>query len=204
LLGGDFADGVDELVEVGDGCVDVRGDADATDIFPGDADGVDFVLVEERVLKVARSHAVDRDAADGAGVAHVERGVELDLGDRLNPRGPVIFEVADTIFFALGADAVVEVDGFADALLDREAARAEGFKFADVRAARFGVAGEWPDFFNFVSLDPQHSAADRRGEKFMQARPEVIAVKVRDFEVHEAEGVGAVADDLNIVRVGHV
>ena len=41
------------------------------------ADGVDLVLVEECVLEVRWRHAVDADAANGAGVLRVERCVEL-------------------------------------------------------------------------------------------------------------------------------
>ena len=44
----------DELIEVGDRGVHVRGDADAVDVLVVDADGVDLVAVEERVHQVAR------------------------------------------------------------------------------------------------------------------------------------------------------
>ena len=126
-------DGADELVEVGDRSVDVRRYADAADVLPHNADGVDLVLVEEGAVEVAGRHAIDGYAADGAGVFGVERGVELDLRDWLHARGPVVFQVADALFLAAGADAFVEVDGFADALLDGEAARAEVLRICGCR-----------------------------------------------------------------------
>ena len=62
--------------------------------------------------------------------------MQLDLGISLDARGPVVLQIADALLLALGADALVEVDGFADALLEREAARAEGFELADIGAVR--------------------------------------------------------------------
>ena len=38
----------------------------------------------------------------------------------------------------------------------------------------------------------------------MQAGAEVVAMQVGNFEVHQAEGVRAVGDDFDAVRVGHV
>jgi len=38
----------------------------------------------------------------------------------------------------------------------------------------------------------------------VQAGAEVVAVQVGDFEVEQAEGVGAVADDFDAVGMGHV
>src|ERR1035438_1781820 len=69
----------------------------------------------------------------------------------------------------------------------REAARAQGFKLADVGRMRHGIAGERPDLFNLVGFDPHHSRADGRGQKLVQAGSEVIAVQVGDLEVEQAE-----------------
>ena len=54
----------------------------------------------------------------------------------LHARGPVVLQIADALLLALAADAFVEIDGFADALLEREAARANVFELADVGAVR--------------------------------------------------------------------
>ena len=104
----------------------------------------------------------------------------------------------------LRADAFVEIDGLADALFERKTARAEGLRICGCRRVRGGVAGERPELFDFVLLDPHHAGADGRGEELVQAGAEVVAVQVGDFEVHQAKGVRAVGDNFDVVRVGHV
>ena len=96
----------------------------------------------------------------------------------LHARSPVILQIANAFFLALGADALVEVDGLADALFQRKTARAEGFEFTNVGAVRGGVAGQRPELFDLVLLDPHHAGADGRGEKLVQAGAEVVAVQI--------------------------
>ena len=43
----------------------------------------------------------------------------------------MVLQIPDAFFLALGADALVEIDSLADALLQRETARAEGFELAN-------------------------------------------------------------------------
>jgi hypothetical protein len=90
VSGGEGVDGVHQLVEIGNGGVDVRGYADAAYILPDDAYGVNFVLVEERTVEFSGRHAVDAYAANGAGVFCVERRVQLYLLRPLHAGGPVV------------------------------------------------------------------------------------------------------------------
>ena len=78
------------------------------------------------------------------------------------------------------------------------------FEFADVGAVRAGVAGERPDLFNVVAPDPHHAGADGRGEKFVQAGSEVVAVQVGDLEVDRPKEWAPSASDFDVVGVGHV
>ena len=77
--------------------------------------------------------------------------MQLDFGNRLHARGPVVLQVADAVFLAFGADTVVEVYGFSDPLLNGEAARAERLKLANVVAAGLAVAGERPYLLKIFS-----------------------------------------------------
>src|ERR1700728_3372773 len=130
--------------------------------------------------------------------------MQLHLRRLGHARGPVILQVVNTLLFALAADALVEIDRLADALLDGKAARAQRLELPDVGAARLTVAGERPYLLNLVLLYPQHSGADRRGEKLVQSGSKVIAMQVWDFEVDQAEGVCTVADDFDTAGVRHV
>src|ERR1035438_9758384 len=150
-LCGDFSYGAHQLVQVLDGCVNVGSYADATYVFPDDADGVNLVLVEECVLQLRGSHAIDAHSADGAGVSEVQRGVQFDLGDALHPGGPVVFQVADARFLALAANSLVKVDCLANPLFQCEASRAQGFKLANVGAVRSGVADQRPNLLDLRS-----------------------------------------------------
>src|SRR6187402_3838444 len=96
-------------------------------------------------------------------------------------RRPVIFQVEDSLLFAPRANRFVEVDRFADALLDGKAACSERFKFANVWTVRIAVTGQRPELFDLIALDPHHAGADGRGEKLVQTGSEVIAVEVGDL-----------------------
>src|SRR5580658_1455243 len=136
---------------------------------------MNLVLIEERIFKLGRRHAVDTYATYSAGITGIERCMQLDLRNLLRARGPVVLEIANALFLALAPDTLVEVDRLADALFQREAARAEGFELADVGALRRAVAGERPYLLDLVALDIHHAGADGRREELMQACPEVIA-----------------------------
>src|ERR1700722_20346337 len=89
---GQGVDRSDHLVEIGDRGVDVGGYADAADVLPHDADGVNLVLIEESVLQLCGRHAVDAYATDGAGVLRIERSVQFYLLCLLNARCPVVLQ----------------------------------------------------------------------------------------------------------------
>ena len=75
-LGGHLLDGADKFIEVGDRRIDVRGNANTTDVFPNDADGVDFAAIKECRGDLCGCHAVNADPADGARVIQIKRSVQ--------------------------------------------------------------------------------------------------------------------------------
>src|ERR1700722_9119333 len=116
----------------------------AADVFPDNPHGMNLVLIEQCRSHLTRSHAIDADAADGAGVIQVQRGVQLYLGDLLHAAGPVVFQIADALLLPLAADSLMEVDRFSNALLQREAPRAQVFKLADVSRMRSAITHQRP------------------------------------------------------------
>ncbi len=108
------------------------------------------------------------------------------------------------MLLARRADAHVKVDGLADALLDGKAACAEVFELSDVRRVRIVGANERPDFPNLIFAHPHHAGSDGRGEELVQTGTKVVAVQVGNFEVDKSEGVGAVCNNLDVMRVRHV
>ena len=80
----------------------MRRDAHAANDFPHDAYGVNFVFIKERRRQSARLHSLYADAADSAGEAGVERGMQLDLGGVFDPGSPIVLEIADARFLVEG------------------------------------------------------------------------------------------------------
>ena len=70
---------------------------------------------------------------------------------------PVVLQVEDALLLALRADGLVKVDRFANALLDGKTARPKRLELANVAAVRVAVAGERPELFDLVPLDPHHA-----------------------------------------------
>src|SRR5690606_10144959 len=105
---------------------------------------------------------------------------------------PVLFEEMDPLLLTAAADGLLEIDCLSYCLLDAEAPGTERLELPDVAAVRLAIAKERPYFGDLILLNPHHSAADGRAEKFMKARPEIIAVQVGDFKVEQRKGVRAV------------
>ena len=59
--------------------------------------------------------------------------MQLHLRDRLHPRRPVVLQIADALLLALAADALVEVDGFSNALFERKTARSQRLRTCGCR-----------------------------------------------------------------------
>src|ERR1700727_2737815 len=108
--------------------------------------------------------------------------MQLDLLRLARLAGPIILEIANALFLAFRPNAHVKVDRLANSLLQRKAACAPALKLANVRAMRAVVASERIDLLDLVLANPQHSRANRRGKKFVQAGAKVIAAKIRNLE----------------------
>src|SRR5689334_19066636 len=66
------------------------------------------------------------------------------------------------------------------------------------------MSKQWPDVFNFFFLHPEHSAAERSAEPFMQAGSEIVAMQVRNFVIKMSERMGCIANYFQSMLVSHV
>src|SRR5277367_891586 len=146
-----------ELIQVRGGCVDVRSNANAVNVLIVDPDRVDLVTVKESRHQCIRSYTIDADPADRAGKFRIERRMQLHARHLAHARRPVVLQVEDALLLALGADALVKVDGFTNALFYGKTARSQHFKLANVSAVRVPGAGKRPELFDLVRFDTHHA-----------------------------------------------
>ncbi len=130
--------------------------------------------------------------------------MQLHLRHRLHPRGPVILEISNALLLALAPDAFMKVDRLADALFEGETPCPKGLELSNVGRVRRRVTSERPQLLDLVLPHPHHSGANRRRQKFVQARPKIIAVQIGHLEVEQPERMGPVGHHFNAVRVRHI
>ena len=138
------------------------GNADAVNLLIVDCHRVDLVAVKQSRHECVGSHALDADTADRAGEFWIERRMQLYAWNLAHTRRPVVLQIKDALLLAPGADGLVKVDGFSNALFDGKAARSKHFKLANVAAVWVPGAGQRPELFDLVRSDPHHPGPYRR------------------------------------------
>ena len=97
-----------------------------------DGDRENAVLVVEVVCYGLGLLAFDPDIRDPAGLMVLQRRIDNDFGEIQNTLHPVVLEVAQPFFFALGAQAFVKLDGLEKSLLDGNRVGSDVLELADI------------------------------------------------------------------------
>ena len=115
---------------------------------------------------------------------------------------PIVFQVMQSLPFALGTYHVMEFNCVTNALFDGKRTGAEVFKFANILARWVGGSQQWIDFSDFIFLNVKHATTKRGAKPLVQGRTHVGDPQVFDIVRKMCKGMGGIQQDLNTMLRG--